>query len=555
MTRIRTNRLLNPTDRSIRNWKSTFTDSDGPNEPIKIDLIDLGIPYDSHYRSRVVLPAFAENYFLNYGSLEDVTFLLIKVTYNGNYDYAMEDSFDPLYRYEKDTYNINYYFEDNSGVTYPIGRLLLLNGSYNQKLTKIYLNNPLGYDVVLDVLHANIDDPIIPTPSNDITISNLYYNDITTNTGICNSNSGFTGSTEFIINEYSLLVTSGYTINEYHLPYNTILSIEKDVSLIYVHTTSRVITLKFLTEFDCSQTYSRMMFAFSSYPNKYCRYLTDNDVYQNNSAIVCVSGYTGVDLVPPVIHYNSSSYWTGSGTTIPTNIFLPFVYSGITGWTLNSLRTLFISGVTDCWDGNITLSSITFELYKKGTIMPLTGITENGIFNIFISVTDNAGNNITNNIVDICVDNTPPVIVCQYGVIRPITGDTSTYSGSTNVDPNVNILQSFAFDLNGFISNKITKKDILDNIVDYVYDNIDTTLDKYMIDVLLVSQVSGGTEVEVMNYSDYFLCRFSISDSSGNECINYFLIAVIVDSSVYSSGYWRDEKVWIDTDVWIDFPI
>ena len=283
MTRIVTNKLLNPTKRVIENYKSDFRTSDGPNTSIFIELGDLGIPYDSHYVSRIVLPSGAEDYYLNYGLLDNVTFLLIKVTYNGNYDYPMEDDFDPLYQYEPNTYNINYYYEDEPSVLYPIGRLLILNGSFNNKLTKIYLNNPLDYDVVLDVLHADINatKPIIP--SSAVTISNLYYSDIITDQVTC---SGTTGSTAFIINQL-IPIPTGYTMLSYIIPYDTIISFQKDISIdsIYLYTTTLTYTLKFLTDFDCNQAYSRMMFVYT-YSDS-CRYLTENYVYDNGLPVIC----------------------------------------------------------------------------------------------------------------------------------------------------------------------------------------------------------------------------------------------------------------------------
>jgi hypothetical protein len=104
----------------------------------------------------------------------------------------MEDGYDSLYNQEPSNYNITYYYEGNSGITYPIGRLLLLSGSINNKLTKIYLNNPLDYDVVLDVLHADILQPSVIPPSGDIIATNLYYSDIITDKVYC---SGVTTTT------------------------------------------------------------------------------------------------------------------------------------------------------------------------------------------------------------------------------------------------------------------------------------------------------------------------------------------------------------------------
>jgi hypothetical protein len=285
MTRIVTNSLLNSTKRYISNRKNTFITSDGPNDTgMKIGLEDFGIPYDTHYRSRIVLPANTQDYFLNYGILENVTFLLIKVTYNGNYDNGNEDDFDPYHYYDPSTsYNITYYYEGNSGVTYPIGRLLLLNGSLTNKLTKIYLNNPLDYDVVLDVLQANISEPIPAPASSAVTITNLYYNDIITDQVVCSGTS--TGSTSFIIN-YLESIYTGYTNTQLIILYSDILSFTKDanINVIYLYTKNNTYTLKFLTDIDCNQAYDRMFFVFASYLYDTCRYLTEDNAYDNSES-------------------------------------------------------------------------------------------------------------------------------------------------------------------------------------------------------------------------------------------------------------------------------
>lgn len=284
--RITTNNLLNPTRREIKNWNSDFRTSDGPNTSAFISLSDLAIPYDSFYTSRIVLPADTTDYGLNYELLDETTFLLVKVTYNGNYDNDLNlgcDSFDPYYYYEPKNYNINYYFEGNSGTTYPINRLLVLNGSFTHKLEKIYFNNPLGYDVVLDVFHANILAPIPVPPSSAVTISNLYYTDIITNNVVCSGMTGSTtGSTEFIISEYRTALT-GYTIVQYNVPYNTILSIQKDTYNIYLSTTTNFYTLIFLTDIDCNSAYSRIMFAIQDG----CRYLTEYLAYDDGTVVDC----------------------------------------------------------------------------------------------------------------------------------------------------------------------------------------------------------------------------------------------------------------------------
>ena len=280
--RIVTNTLLNPTQRTIKNWNSDFITSDGPNTSSYLSLGDLAIPYDSQYVSRIVLPADSKDVLLNYELVGISTFLLIKVTYNGDYDYPQQDDYDPLYSQEPNNYNIEYYFEGSSGITYPIGRLLILNGSFTNKIPKIYLNNPLGYNVVLDVLQANIESyrPIIT--SSATTISNLYYSDVITNQVICSS-TGFTGtttgSTEFIISEFKPFLT-GFTISQYIIPYSAITSITIDITInsIYVSTINTFYTLTFLTSFDRNQTFSRMMFVYASYLGDFCRFLTSDSL-------------------------------------------------------------------------------------------------------------------------------------------------------------------------------------------------------------------------------------------------------------------------------------
>lgn len=143
MTKIVPNDLLNPTEKKIKNWNCSFIAVDGPNVLDKISLEDLEIPYESQYRSRIVLKAGEMDQPLIYGFIgKSVTFLMIKVTY-------------PFVEYEE-TFNISYYFE-NDPVPKPLNKLMVLTGSIDDRIPQIYLNNDLSYDVILDVMHATID--------------------------------------------------------------------------------------------------------------------------------------------------------------------------------------------------------------------------------------------------------------------------------------------------------------------------------------------------------------------------------------------------------------
>jgi hypothetical protein len=190
MTKIVPNDLLKATEKTIKNWNCAFIAVEGPNILDKLSLEDLAIPYESQYRSRIVLKAGEVDQPLIYGFIgKAVTFLMIKVTYDGVND--------PYYQYEQENYNITYYFE-NDPTLRPIGRLMIQTGSADDTIPQIYLNNPLGYDVVLDVLHA--------TTSSDfgITVTGVSYNDLELDNDIISSPSGISYSgikTNFVFGE------------------------------------------------------------------------------------------------------------------------------------------------------------------------------------------------------------------------------------------------------------------------------------------------------------------------------------------------------------------
>jgi len=232
--------------------------------------------------------------------------------------------------------------------------------------------------------------------------------------------------------------------------------------------------------------------------------------------------FTGINVRDPVIYYNSpisGTSWVGSGTTVPHDVFLHFVHNGISGWTLDSLKTLFISGITDCFDGIISLSEITFLLFKNG--LSLSGITEFGIYDIFISFTDTAGNNITNEILNIITNDAPPIIVYQPNIITNLTGNTTDFSGMT---PGIYIESGFTFNLIDFYGSIIDKIDIINNIVLYVYDYIDNNINKYMLNVRIFG--NHGETSSIIQPGEYCI-KISISNSIGNEEIDYFIMKVL----------------------------
>lgn len=203
MTTVTSSDILQPTEKTIKNWNCAFIAVEGGNVLDKLTLEDLAIPYESQYRSRIILKANEVNHPLIYGFIgKTSTFLMIKVTY---------DSInDPYYKYEQEKYNITYHFEDDL-TERPLNRLMVLTGSNEHKLNQIYLSNPLDYNVTLDILHATTDTEYEEEFSNDIK-NNFNINNVT---GIT-----YSGSTTDEYVRFSGVIETGSTYTLY-LPFAT----------------------------------------------------------------------------------------------------------------------------------------------------------------------------------------------------------------------------------------------------------------------------------------------------------------------------------------------
>lgn len=497
------NSLLNPTEKCIKVWNCSYIAVEGPNILGKISLEDIAIPYESQYRGRMVLNANSTDQPLLFEGFlgTNVSFVMIKTTYDSEND--------PYYRYEKEKYAISYRYSDET-TTRPIGRLLILTGSDTNKIPQIYLNNPYEYKVTLDILMANVaQDDFTYTNLNETTFSNLYYNSVVSNESFIYG-VPYTGSSQLIVmNDESLPVM--------YIPYSNIASTELDISVKTITLTtlnSESVVLKFLTDFDTYQAYSRIIwvqqadgFASGAY-----RFMTSDYVYYMNS------GSTGADTVPPSIVYNDTS-----GTTIPSVVALQLYHSTYTGWTSDQLKTRIISGITDNWDGNISFSDVNTIINKSGSIPTLSSITTEGLYRIIFEVRDIANNLTSDSINNVYVDSTPPVITYNSGILSTsITGNTTTYSGFTGVTSGIIVGTGFTMSISGQSPTGITSAEIRDYIIDTVIDAVDTSIDKYSV-IFNKIDIAGGDISTVVTTGDY-LIKLYISDISGNEAIVYLIL-------------------------------
>ena len=139
-----------------------------------------------------------------------------------------------------------------------------------------------------------------------------------------------------------------------------------------------------------------------------------------------------------------------------------------------------------------------------------------------------------------------------------LTGNTNLYSGASSaITSNIYISSGFTLNVGGFDHNYIDRLDIINNIVNYAYDNIDIDLNKYKIEVLIAGSHNdyGAIVYTGVTQPGLYCVKILLTDSSGNEVIDYFIMKVVYDVSIYSEGYWQDNKVWVDFVLWLDHPI
>jgi len=139
--------------------------------------------------------------------LEKLLLLMVKVTYDSEND--------PYYQYEQEKYNITYYFE-NDPILRPLNRLLVMTGSIDEKIPQIYLNNDLGYDVTLDILHATSDSEYSGETVNDgFSVSDLFdvsFSGLTSGNTLVYTNGSWTNGLSGSVNIPQLKLDTGYYV-------------------------------------------------------------------------------------------------------------------------------------------------------------------------------------------------------------------------------------------------------------------------------------------------------------------------------------------------------
>jgi hypothetical protein len=362
MPYIQPNILLTPTEKLIKPYECSFIVIEGPNMKGKLSLEGLEIKYESFYLSQLILNENSKDQPLLYGFLGDnVTFLMIRAKYM---------PLDPNWQVETDQY-IQYYYKDDPGQLRSMSQFLVLTGNSNHRIPQIYFNNPSSkYKVYLEVLMANLAQDSLTNLNQfaqDGSFSGLYWNSIISDV-LNYSAPTSTGSTQLEI----LDINSNPIAIIPYVNIRTITKINTTTLLIGLDTEEKV-KLEFLSEFNCDQANSRI-----------------NWVLESSRRRILTKTTPPYDTTPPVITWNN--VLTGSTTGITSGVTTLYLIPSGQTYSATNLKLIFISGITDNVDGIMDVNDAYVEMYVLNDIVPSSGITNVGIYNVMFSARDIASN-------------------------------------------------------------------------------------------------------------------------------------------------------------------
>ena len=463
---IKNSQFLNTT-RAIKAYECSMIAQDGVNIIGKLNLSDVNIPYENVYTTKVTLNANTSNVPLIYGFLgNNITFLFIKASYYyTRYPICQSGS----------TYDnsLQYYFKFNDGTlsdNFYMSQILALTGSDLNRIPQIYFNNLSNKPVILEIMCASLSIKDIPViPSQTTVFTNLYYNSIISDVLFDGTESG---STE-------LIVVDNNNNNICYIPYNEIKLISANQNTLNILTASDVtIQLNFLSVFNREQAHSRINWVLNGTRKSIAFY----------NRILTISS-PNIDLVSPNIFYYSG--FTGTGNTTMNFTGQTIMPSDIISYFVNTVIDYDMSGQTSgltahIRDGIINKYNINVTIKDINSVVPISAITYEGIFQITFDILDIAENE-TMNIFNLYIDKTPPVITFNSTYV---SGFTMTLSDSA-----------------------FTATDIINYSVYSVTDNL-STLSKSDINLIILDN-SANTITEIFTPDIYYV-TYSVSDLSGN---------------------------------------
>lgn len=466
---IKPSTLLYGTDKYIKFVSNCVIAKEGPTIFNKLDLSSMNISYDSVFTTRQTIASNSMDQPIMYGFLgTDITFLLVKPNY---------DTVNPQTCSSGCPY-LEFWYEDEPLVRRYIKDLLVLTGNRDHRIPQIYLYNPNGYSIYVDIMAANLDPNIISaTLAPQFTeITGLAFSSIITDQiyGI-----GYTGSTQF-----EILDISNNTQMVIEIDKIDIINIAENVLTIYTMSNDPI-KLTFLSSFNAQQALSKM-----------------NWVMEDSNTRFITKTSPGLDTTSPTIT------WTASSFPIIMNT-LPI--------TKSDIRFNFITSVIDydnngvLRDGIINRNNVNVVIVDSTSGEELTAVTSDGNYSITFTIKDIA-TNMTSATKTLLVDSVGPVFWFYTG----LTNTIDIITGTTT-------------------SGIVTVADIKTYFVNYVFDAVDGLITSY------TTAISSGatTGITAITYIGDYTITFSAIDTAQNtttETKTLYVVDTVAPVITYNSG-------------------
>lgn len=345
---------------------TAITVLEGARMKSKLELCDWNTTYAQYFHNSIILEPGATNREIQYGGLgSQITFIAIKVTYTPTTNVSVTNITEiPV---------LSYIMESEPTVVRYMDDLMILSGTTNHRIPKIFLSNPTTkfsatVEMIASTESVTFDDVIVSQIGDEvITVENLTFRNITSDSNNININS--TSGTHVAIRWIDV---TNIELN------NKIITITD-----YVQGT---INLSFLTDYNSYQAYSLIKWAMNG----------------NN-----ITGYEYTDDTPPTINYSTSF-----STEI---VLLDFSTSGII--LKDDIFYYLVNSITDNRDGTIGLSPDILTIREVGSNLNIDAIDELGHYHFIFDVYDNAGNLQTDAFIFNIKDTDPPrLVLSEFGL-------------------------------------------------------------------------------------------------------------------------------------------
>lgn len=350
--------------------------TNGANIVSKIDLCSFSKSYGQYNQTQMYLEAGALNREIPYNIGTQINFLFIKVQYVPK---SPVSTFTPFLSSNEIPY-LSYTFVTNPNEVRYLDDIMMLTGTDNHRIPKVYLSNPNNaYDAIVTILSStNSITYINPDPTNIgdkvITVEGLTYRNLTSD---CNN--------LYVNSTAGTVVTMRWQDITFHSSSGDVELNGKIITISdYVKGT---INLSYVDEYNAKQAYSLIKWAL-------CDRCTN-----------LITGSNPTDDTPPVINY--TPWFT---TEIVLNQFPPLpsstcgvsgtsacadIYEGTHGAGVilkNDLFKFLVNGATDNRDCSVDFDVNNLTIRPITSVNTIDAITQLGLYQLTFDVYDNAGN-------------------------------------------------------------------------------------------------------------------------------------------------------------------